>query len=109
MTLGEKIRELRNKEDFSLRELAEKIGISAPFLSDIELGKRFPSEEVLAILAKTLGTKVMDLREFDQRPPTEEIRNRISRDPAFGILLRKIVDDVPTKKLQNFLNSKKNG
>ena len=47
LTLGQKIHELRDKADLSLRELALKISVSAPFLSDIELGRRFPSEEVL--------------------------------------------------------------
>ena len=32
-TLGERIRELREKQDLSLRELAGKIGVSAAFMS----------------------------------------------------------------------------
>jgi transcriptional regulator with XRE-family HTH domain len=39
ISLGQRIRELRDKADLSLRGLAMRIGISAPFLSDIELGK----------------------------------------------------------------------
>jgi transcriptional regulator with XRE-family HTH domain len=48
ISLGQRIHELRDEADLSLRELAKKIGVSAPFLSDIELGRRFPSEEILA-------------------------------------------------------------
>src|SRR5271166_3501441 len=40
--LGQRIHELRDKADLSLRGSAKKIGISSPFLSDIELGRRFP-------------------------------------------------------------------
>ena len=47
-TLGQRIRELREEKDFSLRELAKKSGVTAPFLSDIELGRRYPSEKVLS-------------------------------------------------------------
>jgi transcriptional regulator with XRE-family HTH domain len=50
ISLGQRIRELRDKADLSLRGLAMRIGISSPFLSDIELGRRFPSEEILAKL-----------------------------------------------------------
>src|SRR5260370_15568817 len=53
-SLGEKIKELRLKLAVSVRELARRIGISAPFLSDIELGRRFPSPDVLLALAKKL-------------------------------------------------------
>ena len=56
-TFGDRLRELRDKKDFSLRELADKLKVTAPFLSDIEFGRRYPSEEVLAGLAKLLGLK----------------------------------------------------
>ena len=45
ISLGERIHKLRDKAGLSLRKLADQIGISSPFLSDIELGRRFPSEE----------------------------------------------------------------
>lgn len=43
--LGERIREARTRKGLSLREVARKVKISAAFLSDIELGRRAPSEE----------------------------------------------------------------
>ena len=55
ISFGQRIRELRDKADLSLRGLAKRIGISSPFLSDIELGRRFPSEEILAQLAGAFG------------------------------------------------------
>lgn len=42
-TLGQRIRELRERDDLSLREFARKLGVSAAFLSDVELGRRHPS------------------------------------------------------------------
>jgi transcriptional regulator with XRE-family HTH domain len=47
-TLGEHIKEVREERDLSVRELAKKLNVSAPFLSDVELGRRHPSDEVLA-------------------------------------------------------------
>ena len=91
-TLGQRIRELREANNFSLRELAKKIEISAPFLSDIELGRRYPSEEVLASLANGLGVGVEALRTYDTRIPVEDIKRLAETNPAYGIAFRKLVD-----------------
>jgi transcriptional regulator with XRE-family HTH domain len=62
--LGEFIRDLRRSARFSLRELAEKAGVSNPYLSQIERGLRKPSAEVLAQIAAALrvSTPLMYLR-----------------------------------------------
>lgn len=91
-TLGDRIRELRNKKDLSLRELARKLEISAAFLSDIELARRYPAPDGLRTMARELGTTVEDLKSYDNRPPVQELRKMASTDPAVGIALRKMVD-----------------
>jgi transcriptional regulator with XRE-family HTH domain len=92
-TLGERIRELREEQDLSLREFATKLGgLSAAFLSDIELGRRHPSDKVLADMAKVLGTSVDDLRKHDTRPPVEDLKRLATANPAYGLALRQIVD-----------------
>ena len=45
ITLGKKLRELRERAGLSLREVAKAAKVSAPFLSDVELGRRFPANE----------------------------------------------------------------
>src|SRR3989338_10217362 len=70
-TLGERIRELRAERDLSLREFAGKLKLSAAFVSDVELGRRFPSDKVLADMATVLKTTNEELRKFDTRPPIE--------------------------------------
>lgn len=90
--LGEQIRELREKKDISLRELAKKLEISAAFLSDVELGRRYPSKKVLTQIAQELDVKLEELENYDTRPPVEEIRRRVQADPAFGLALRKVID-----------------
>jgi transcriptional regulator with XRE-family HTH domain len=62
--LGEFIRDLRRNARFSLRELAEKAGVSNPYLSQIERGLRKPSAEVLGQIANALrvSTPLMYLR-----------------------------------------------
>lgn len=42
MSLGEFLVSKREEKDVTLRELARLIGVSAPFLSDVEKGRRAP-------------------------------------------------------------------
>jgi transcriptional regulator with XRE-family HTH domain len=53
-TLGDYLREQRQANKLSLRQLAEATGVSNPYLSQIERGLRRPSAEVLQSLAKAL-------------------------------------------------------
>ncbi len=62
--IGEFIKDLRSAARISLRELAERAGVSNPYLSQIERGLRKPSAEVLAQIASALrvSTPLMYLR-----------------------------------------------
>jgi transcriptional regulator with XRE-family HTH domain len=92
-TLGQRLRELREQKDLSLRDLAKKVeGSSAAHLSDIEFGRRFPSAELLPKLAQALGTTVEDLQQYDSRPPVEELKRMSEANPAYGFALRKMVE-----------------
>lgn len=103
-TLGEYIRELREANDLSVRELAKRMKLSAPFLSDVELGRRHPSEEVLARLAPVLGTTVETLKKHDARAPVQELKRIAASNPAMGFALRRVVeDDVDPEALLEFL------
>lgn len=93
MTLGARLRELREEKDLSLRELSRRVGeASAAFLSDVELGRRFPSEKTLANLASALGTSVEDLKQYDPRPPIEEMKRLANANPALGFAFRKLAE-----------------
>lgn len=93
LTLGERIRELRQAADKSLRELAREVSVSAAFLSDIELGKRYPSDDVLEEIAKRLRTSIAELREYDSRPPLDEMKRKSFTSPTYGFALRKMVEE----------------
>ena len=62
--IGTFIRDLRQTAKISLRQLADKAGVSNPYLSQIERGLRKPSAEVLQQLASALrvSTPAMYLR-----------------------------------------------
>lgn len=60
--LGTYIRDLRKKKGLSLRELARQLNLSAPFVSDVELGRRRPKSDSWEKWAGVLG---VDLKEFE--------------------------------------------
>jgi transcriptional regulator with XRE-family HTH domain len=56
VTFGEYLKHKRDEKQISLREVARALGVSAPFLSDVENNRRGPlTEERLADLAKVLN------------------------------------------------------
>lgn len=91
-TLGAFIRKLREEKDLSLREFAKKLDVTPPFVSDIELGRRHPSEEVLVKIGQILGVGVDELRARDTRPPIDEIKRITQSDPAFAHAFRTVID-----------------
>ena len=110
-TLGQRIRELRDALDISLRELAKRVEgqtVSATHLSDIEQGNRFPSDDLLAKIARALETTLDDLRSFHTRPPIDEIRKLSESDPNYGFALRQMVDKkISSEELLEFVNRQK--
>ncbi len=92
-TFGNRVRELREKRRISLRAFARELGgLSAAFLSDVELGRRYPSDGVLEEMARILDVDLEELRSYDPRPPVEEIRRLAESNPAYGVAFRKVID-----------------
>lgn len=110
-TLGQYIRDARDEKDISLREFAKKIDCSPAFLSDIELGKRNPSEDVFTKIAKALSVSASELKKYDTRPPTEGIRKLSISDPGIAFAFRTLIDkNVTSGQLLDFakkLNNQK--
>lgn len=65
--LGRRIRQLREQQGLSLRDLAERTGYSASFLSQVERGTSSASISSLATIAETLGTPLADLFAAPER------------------------------------------
>ena len=109
VSLGSRIRQLREDRDISLREFAKRLGgISAAHVSDIELGRRFPSSALLEKMAHELGIGSAELEQHDSRAPVEEIKRRAASEPAFGFALRKLVDsNVSAEEILRMLKDEK--
>lgn len=106
-TLGQHLRQLRGQHDISLRELSQRLKISATFVSDIELGKRHPSEEVLANIAKVLKVPLAELKTFDTRPPIEELRKITAANPNYALAFRRVIEKkVTPEELMKLVDNK---
>jgi transcriptional regulator with XRE-family HTH domain len=70
--LGDYIRRQRELQKLSLRQLADPVGISNPYLSQIERGLREPSEKVLDAIARNLELSAEGLYEQGGRRRGEE-------------------------------------
>ncbi|MDK2821405.1 MAG: hypothetical protein PWP31_1370 [Clostridia bacterium] len=60
---GERIRLLREKNGKNLSDLAEEIGISVSYLSEIERGNVYPAVDTLKKIANALGTSVKTIMD----------------------------------------------
>lgn len=106
-TLGERIRELREEQDLSLRELAGKVGVSAAFMSDVELNRRYPSDKHLRAIARHLKAALADLKEYDTRPPVQELRKAALSDPQYGYAFRQMMDkQISAKEILEFIEGR---
>jgi transcriptional regulator with XRE-family HTH domain len=98
-TMGQRLRELRERAGFSLREVAKAADISAPFLSDIELGRRFPTNETLAQIARKLRTSARDVKKHDHRSALADLKRLAEGSPSLGAALRGLVEQVQSGDL----------
>jgi transcriptional regulator with XRE-family HTH domain len=76
--LARNIKENRRKNGFSQDKLAEKAGISTPFVAMIEVSRKFPTPDVLDRIANALNIKTWQL--FAVPPPLGEEMERLHLD-----------------------------
>jgi transcriptional regulator with XRE-family HTH domain len=98
-TMGQRLREMRESAGLSLREVAKSAKISAPFLSDVELGRRFPANETLALIARTLRASADDLKKHDHRSALADLKRIAEGSPSLGAAVRGLIDQVQSGNL----------
>jgi transcriptional regulator with XRE-family HTH domain len=62
------LKEYRRKSGFTQEKLAEKAGISANYLSMVEISRKFPTPEMLDRLAQTLNIQTFQLFDPSATP-----------------------------------------
>ena len=102
--VGERLRAIRNRRRLTLREVADRAGLSESFLSQVERGRASASIASLRRIADGLGVAISDLFQ-----PLEPTRARVLRRAdrptlAFGILGRKmLLTPKPLHELEVFV------
>jgi transcriptional regulator with XRE-family HTH domain len=98
-SMGQRLREMRERAGLSLREVAKAAKISAPFLSDVELGRRFPTNETLLLIAQKLGASAENLKKHDHRSALADLKRLAEGNPSLGAAVRALVDEVQSGNL----------
>lgn len=97
--IGSFIRTQREAAHVSVRQLAEKAGVSNPYLSQIERGLRKPSADVLNQIAKALrvSAEVLYVQAGILEPSeTSEVRDAIVIDTAITERQKQVLLDIYT-------------
>ena len=101
--IGTFIRTQREAAQVSVRQLAEKAGVSNPYLSQIERGLRKPSADVLQQIAKALrvSAEVLYVRAGILEPSeASEVRDAIVTDTAITERQKQVLLDIYTSFCQ---------
>jgi transcriptional regulator with XRE-family HTH domain len=101
--IGSFIRAQREAAQVSVRQLAEKAGVSNPYLSQIERGLRKPSADVLNQIAKALrvSAEVLYVQAGILEPgSSSEVRDAIVTDAAITERQKQVLLDIYTSFVQ---------
>lgn len=101
--IGSFIRIQREAAQVSVRQLAERAGVSNPYLSQIERGLRKPSAEVLSQIAKALrlSAEVLYVRAGILEPgQPSQVHDAIIGDTAISERQKRVLLDIYTSFCQ---------
>src|SRR5206468_6511015 len=77
--IGPRVRALREAMGLSLRDLAERCGVSAPMLSQVERGETSPTLSVASRIAAGLELSLSQLLRLDEAEGVTVVRRRNRR------------------------------
>lgn len=96
--VGEFIRSQRERANLSLRRLADRAGISNPYLSQIERGVRRPSAEILKRISRALSISAETLYTraglIEGGPTPLPVIEAIEADPVLSPRQKQVLLDV---------------
>ena len=77
--IGPRVRALREAMDLSLRDLAERSGVSAPMLSQVERGETSPALQIASRIAAGLELRLSQLLRLDESGTVTIVRGHERR------------------------------
>src|SRR6476661_5532980 len=82
--VGPRVKALREAMDLSLRDLAERSGVSAPMLSQVERGETSPTLQVASRIASGLELRLSQLLRLDEESAVSIVRRGDGRRGGAG-------------------------
>ena len=106
LTIANKLKALREKSKLSLRDLGEKTGLSASFLSQLELAQVSPSLASLENIADALNVRITYFFD-DQSRPDSIVMRKDERKRLHGqgskIIIQPLAHQLSKKKIEPFM------
>ena len=106
ITLGSKLKKLREEAKLSLRDLGERIGLSASFLSQLELGQVSPSIASLENIADALNVNITYFFD-DPAKPDSVVMRKGERKKIFSkgskAIIQPLAHELSKKKIEPFM------
>jgi transcriptional regulator with XRE-family HTH domain len=105
--VGPRIKALREAMDLSLRDLAERCGVSAPMLSQVERGETSPTLSVAAKIASGLELSLSQLLRLDESDGVTLVRagQRLGGGHARGHRYEVLTPPVPGQRAEVSLHT----
>ncbi|MDP2681424.1 MAG: helix-turn-helix domain-containing protein [Deltaproteobacteria bacterium] len=106
ITIGAKLKALRESQKLSLRDLADKTGLSASFLSQLELGQVSPSIASLENIAKALNVYITYFFDDTQKTDSVVIRKNERRkiySKGSMAIIQPLAHEISKKKIEPFM------
>ncbi|MGC1213979.1 MAG: helix-turn-helix transcriptional regulator, partial [Micromonospora sp.] len=82
--IGGVLRRVRLRQRRTLREVAQAAGVSLPYLSEVERGRKEASSEILAAICRALGINLSDLLE-EARDELRRVERRVPATSGAGL------------------------
>jgi XRE family transcriptional regulator, regulator of sulfur utilization len=82
--IGPRVKALREAMDLSLRDLAERSGVSAPMLSQVERGETSPTLQIASRIAAGLELRLSQLLRLDEAGTVTIVRAGERRGASHG-------------------------
>ena len=82
--IGPRVKALREAMDLSLRDLAERSGVSAPMLSQVERGETSPTLQIASRIASGLELRLSQLLRLDEEGMVSVVRRGWSARSAIS-------------------------
>lgn len=84
---GERIRDVRNKQQLTVRVFAERVGLSPGYISRIEGRGEIPTPEVICRMSSVLGVMAEELLELAKAEMVERTTQEITQKQAEALRL----------------------